>query len=66
MSDSNIKVVSRSIGALIYFFELLVACLASRLEINAYNQPGVEDVKKIVLGTLGDLRYSDQALKSSL
>lgn len=54
----------QTIGGLIYFFELLVATMAKQLEINAYNQPGVEEVKKVVLGTLGDLRYSEQALKS--
>jgi glucose-6-phosphate isomerase len=35
-------------GALLFLFELLVATLAERLKINAFDQPGVESVKKIV------------------
>ncbi len=42
----------QSIGALIYFFELLIASIGARLNINAYDQPGVEQVKKIVLTSL--------------
>lgn len=53
----------QTIGALIYFFELVVATLGECLSVNAYNQPGVEEGKKITLGTLGDTRYSDFALK---
>ncbi|MBK9293130.1 MAG: hypothetical protein IPM57_01605 [Oligoflexia bacterium] len=53
----------QTIGALIYFFEVLVAVIAERINVNAYNQPGVEDGKRITLGTLGDARYLDLALK---
>ncbi|MCC6276396.1 MAG: glucose-6-phosphate isomerase [Oligoflexia bacterium] len=36
-----------SIGALFYIFEMVVAVLGEALEINAFNQPGVEGVKKL-------------------
>ncbi len=64
---SEIKILDhrpQTIGKMIFFFELLVTTMATRIGINAYDQPGVEDVKKVVLGSLGDLRYAEQALKS--
>ncbi len=45
-----------TIGALIYLFELVVATLGEILEINVYNQPGVEAVKKFTLSALGGSR----------
>ena len=53
---------AESLGALLYLFEMVVATLGERLNINAFDQPGVEGVKKVTLGTLGDPRYKDQAL----
>lgn len=52
-----------SIGALLFLFEWLVASLGEFLEINAFNQPGVEAVKKVTLGTLGDPRYTEHKLE---
>ncbi|MDR0665963.1 MAG: glucose-6-phosphate isomerase [Campylobacteraceae bacterium] len=40
-------------GYLIYYFELLTSLCGLALEINAYNQPGVEVGKKILLDKLG-------------
>jgi glucose-6-phosphate isomerase len=36
--------------------------LGETMDINAFDQPGIEAVKKVPLGTLGDTRYKDQAL----
>jgi len=38
----------KNIGYLIMYFELLTSLTASALNINAYNQPGVEEGKKIL------------------
>jgi glucose-6-phosphate isomerase len=56
---------ARSLGALIFLFEMVVATIGESLEINAFDQPGVEAVKKVMLGTLGDARYKDQALNTT-
>jgi glucose-6-phosphate isomerase len=53
---------AESIGALLFFFEILVATLGECLDLNAFDQPGVEGVKKVTLGTLGDERFRDHAL----
>lgn len=53
---------ARDVGALIFFFEFLIGTLGESLNINAFDQPGVEAVKKVTLGTLGDARYSQNAL----
>jgi glucose-6-phosphate isomerase len=37
-----------NIGELFYYFELLTSLVAKLLDIDAYNQPGVEDGKKIL------------------
>jgi glucose-6-phosphate isomerase len=42
------KVDESSIGKLIYYYELLTSLVAKMLDINAYDQPGVEDGKKIL------------------
>ena len=36
-----------SIGELIFYYELLTSCMGVCLDINTYNQPGVEIGKKI-------------------
>ena len=48
-----------------FLFEMIVGTIGERLDINAFDQPGVEAVKKVTLGTLGDTRYQDHALKDS-
>jgi glucose-6-phosphate isomerase len=42
--------------------DLELLTLGETMDINAFDQPGVEAVKKVTLGTLGDTRYKDQAL----
>lgn len=39
-----------SIGELFFYYELLTSLSAKMLNVNAYNQPGVEDGKKILRG----------------
>ena len=43
-----------SIGQLIYYFELLTSLVGDLLNINTYNQPGVESGKKILTQKLND------------
>ena len=42
-----------SIGELIVYFELLTSSVGALLEINTYDQPGVEEGKKILRQTIG-------------
>jgi glucose-6-phosphate isomerase len=42
------NISENSIGELIYYYELLTALVAQMLDINAYDQPGVE-MGKIIL-----------------
>jgi glucose-6-phosphate isomerase len=42
------NISEKSIGELIYYYELLTALVAMQLDINAYDQPGVELGKKIL------------------
>ncbi len=44
---------AESLGGLIYFFELLTAIFVYSLDINPFNQPGVEDYKKAMYRLLG-------------
>lgn len=39
-----------SIGMLFFYFELLTSVVAKLIDVNAYDQPGVEDGKKILRG----------------
>jgi glucose-6-phosphate isomerase len=39
---------AKSIGALIYYYELLTSLVGELLDVNTYDQPGVE-VGKIIL-----------------
>ena len=41
------------IGELIYFFELLTGVFVYSLDINPFDQPGVEDYKKAMYRLLG-------------
>ena len=47
------KVNEQTIGELIYYYELLTALVAQMLDINAYNQPGVEMGKIILKEKMG-------------
>jgi glucose-6-phosphate isomerase len=46
------RVDEQSIGKLIYYYELLTSLVAVMLDINAYDQPGVEDGKIILKNKL--------------
>jgi glucose-6-phosphate isomerase len=46
------KVDEQSIGKLMYYYELLTSLVAVMLDINAYDQPGVEDGKIILKNKL--------------
>lgn len=41
-----------NIGKLIYYYELLTSIVGQMMDVNAYDQPGVEDGKKILKGKL--------------
>ena len=58
------KVNAHTIGQLIYFFEMVTAYTGELLDIDAFNQPGVEESKiasYAVLGNRGDKYRSKQA-----
>lgn len=42
------KINEETIGELFFYFELLTSVVAKMLNVNAYDQPGVEDGKKIL------------------
>ncbi len=42
------KIDEFSIGELFFYYQLLTSAVAKMIDINAYNQPGVEDGKKIL------------------
>ena len=44
---------AKSVGALIYFYEILTSVFVYSLGINPFNQPGVEDYKKAMYRLLG-------------
>lgn len=44
------SVDEESIGMLFYYYELLTSLVAIMIDVNAYDQPGVEDGKKILRG----------------
>ena len=44
---------AKSVGALIYFYEILTSVFVNSLGINPFNQPGVEDYKKAMYRLLG-------------
>jgi glucose-6-phosphate isomerase len=46
-------VTPESIGGLMFFFMLATAAAAEILDVNAYDQPGVEDGKKMMYAMLG-------------
>jgi len=52
----------KNIGALLFLFEAVVGTLGECLDINAFDQPGVELGKKLMLAQLGDPRYRNVPL----
>ena len=55
---------ARTLGELIYFFELACAASGYLLEVNPFDQPGVEAYKKNMFALLGKPGYEEQ--KASL
>ena len=51
------KLDEKTIGHLIYFFELACAVSGNILEVNPFNQPGVEEYKKNMFKLLGKEGY---------
>lgn len=43
-------ICEETIGELFYYYELLTSMVAKLIDVNAYDQPGVEDGKKILRG----------------
>ncbi|WP_419770227.1 MAG: glucose-6-phosphate isomerase [Candidatus Marinarcus sp.] len=44
------KIDEHAIGSLFFYYELLTSVVAKMLDVNAYDQPGVEEGKKILRG----------------
>lgn len=44
------KINEEAIGELFFYFELLTSVVAKMINVNAYDQPGVEEGKKILRG----------------
>ncbi len=53
------RVDARSVGALIYLFELVCAMVADALDVNAFDQPGVERGKHLAADLLEGLERGD-------
>ncbi len=49
-----------TLGQLLYFFELQTAYAGAMLDVDTYNQPGVEAGKKATFALLGKNGYADQ------
>ncbi len=50
------RVDEKSIGNLIYYFELLTSLMGQLIDVNTYNQPGVEEGKIILKQKLKDFK----------
>ena len=57
------KISEENMGALFYFFELAVSYLGVFLEVNAFDQPGVERGKEYMYALLGKGEYKDLKTK---
>ena len=53
----------RRIGGLIQFYEYVTALAGRLLDLNPFDQPGVERGKNYTYGLMGRANYSDQALE---
>jgi len=51
------KVDAHTIGSLIYYYELLTSLVAELMDVNAYDQPGVENGKIILKKKLGKTKH---------
>ena len=49
-----------SIGELIYYYELLTSLVGFLIDVNTYNQPGVEEGKIILKQKLKDLKNENK------
>ena len=54
------KVNAYTIGQLLYFFEMQTAYCGAMLNINTYNQPGVEEGKNATYALLGKKGYEEK------
>jgi glucose-6-phosphate isomerase len=52
------EISPRSLGALMYFFMLATAAMGELLDVDAYDQPGVEEGKKKMYALLGRKGYT--------
>lgn len=59
------KIDEFNLGALMYFFQMQTAYMGEMLNINAYNQPGVEEGKNAAYAILGRIGYEDKANEMS-
>jgi len=48
------KIDARNIGSLIFYYELLTSLVGELIDVNTYDQPGVEAAKTILKKKLGD------------
>ena len=54
------KVTPETVGALLYFFEVMTAFAGELLDINAFDQPGVEEGKNATYALLGKPGYDEK------
>lgn len=54
-----LQINERSLGALIYFFQIAVTFSCYLLEVNPFDQPGVEEYKKNMFTLLGKPEYRE-------
>ncbi|MGI6193149.1 MAG: glucose-6-phosphate isomerase [Christensenellales bacterium] len=54
------KVTPETVGALLYFFEVMTAFAGELLNINAFDQPGVEEGKNATYALLGKPGYDEK------
>ena len=54
------KLDEKTIGHLLYFFELACAMSGNILGVNPFNQPGVEEYKKNMFKLLGKPGYEEK------
>jgi len=59
------KIDEFNIGGLMYFFQMQTAYMGELLNINAYNQPGVEEGKNAAYAILGRTGYEEKARQMS-
>ena len=55
------KLDEENLGGLIYFFELACAMSGSILNVNPFNQPGVEAYKKNMFALLNKPGYEEES-----